>query len=57
MEVPIYSRLSGKRITIAMDYYNLYTDSLVSAMNSDMGSLALGELVGAAAFIVSVVAG
>lgn len=40
-----------------MNYYNLYTDSLVSAMNSDMGSLALGELVGAAAFIVSVVAG
>ncbi|KAG2224954.1 hypothetical protein INT45_000075 [Circinella minor] len=31
--------------------------STFSAMNSNMGSLALGELVGAAAFIVSVVAG
>lgn len=54
MEVPISSRHLGKRINIVMEC--ILTHQL-SAMKSDMGSLALGELVGAASFIVSVVAG
>ena len=55
MEVPIYSRLLGKGSQ--QSWNQLELTHFVSAMNSDMGSLARGELVGAAAFIVSVVAG